>query len=97
MSWTTDAASFCSITPDVGQGPVNGICKVTPDKDTTYILIAFGDNGPAEKLKKVCIMPPSINILRRCMDQVPAVKCGVQVLMVTGLSAPDVCHGTEFI
>jgi hypothetical protein len=45
LSWATTGASTVSITPNVGNEPVNGSTNVSPTATTTYTLTATGADG----------------------------------------------------
>ncbi|SPD74472.1 exported hypothetical protein [uncultured Desulfobacterium sp.] len=64
LTWSTQNAVSCSITPDIGEVALNGSIDVNPGIETNYTLKATGQNGIyVNKQVKVCYVAPTANIL----------------------------------
>jgi RHS repeat-associated protein len=64
LFWTTEHAESCVIEPDVGLVEPEGSLTVSPDRTTTYTMIASGDGGSAtdEVTITVNIPPPWVDM-----------------------------------
>ncbi|SPD75284.1 exported hypothetical protein [uncultured Desulfobacterium sp.] len=63
LTWSTQNAVSCSITPDIGEVALNGSIDVNPGIETSYTLKAAGQNGfYVNEQVKVCYVAPSAQI-----------------------------------
>ena len=58
LSWTSQNAASCSITPGIGPVPVNGSIAVTPTATTAYTVSATGLGQTARAQTTVTVHPP---------------------------------------
>lgn len=62
LSWTTDNATSCNITPDIGEVALNGTINVQPEQSTRYTLTAIGPGGTITKTATVTYIQPVVEI-----------------------------------
>ncbi len=58
LTWTSNRATSCAITPDVGEVDCNGSVTVTPVRPTTYTLKMVGPGGTAYSYAGVTFVAP---------------------------------------
>jgi kexin len=59
LTWTTEAATNCTLMPGTIDVKANDSLVVTPGATTTYTLGCEGGHGPATKSVTVAVVPPS--------------------------------------
>ncbi len=55
LSWTSENAASCSISPDIGEVDLNGSLEITPETTTTYTVTATGAGGTASATVTVSV------------------------------------------
>ncbi|MFW2367061.1 MAG: putative Ig domain-containing protein [Desulforhopalus sp.] len=58
LTWTSDRASSCSITPDIGPVALNGSMTITPTRPTQYRLTVQGPSGTHNSYVNVGFVSP---------------------------------------
>ena len=62
LTWSTEQATSCNISPDIGEVALNGTIEVQPEQNTTYTLTATGSGGTTRKTASVTYLRPSAEI-----------------------------------
>lgn len=58
LSWQTENADHCTMSPDVGEVAPFGAVTVRPEQSTTYTLTADGPGGTTAEIVTVTVLPP---------------------------------------
>jgi uncharacterized protein YkwD len=62
LTWSTENASSCSISPGIGEVPLCGSISIYPDKNTIYTLTVEGPGGSITRNVAVSFVKPAADI-----------------------------------
>jgi len=97
LSWATNGATTVSISPNVGNVPVNGSTTVTPSSTTTYTLTATSSDGRSVTAPvTVIVAPGQIPQIVSFVANPPVISAGQSTKLcwqVTGATSINITPG----